>query len=370
VFRSVVPVSEHEVPAQLSLPQRPSDVTAGWLSAVLHTTVNSVHVDAIGTGQTGATYRVTPTYASAVDLPSVFVVKLPSQDATVRERVALGYRAEHVFYRDVARTVSVPLPEVYHCSIDRDGADFVLLMADLAPANQGDQLAGCTLEQAQLCLEALAGLHGPRWCDPAWLDFSGATMPHRLDAEYTRGMGQLARAAADIAISRLSDRLTSDDQDTLLETVSLIEGWLQLEPDRFALLHGDYRLDNMLFDSAAATVTIVDWQTLAIGLPARDLSYFLGTSLQPEQRAHEEHRLVAYYHLKLLTHGVRDYPDHECWRDYRLGMLQIPLLTTLGFAFSAGTDRGDEMVATMLHRGCRAIRELDTVALVRDLTAT
>jgi hypothetical protein len=76
------------------------------------------------------------------------------------------------------------------------------------------------------------------------------------------------------------------------------------------------------------------------------------------------------YHDALGAHGVRDYPDTECWRDYRLGMLQVPLLTTLGFASSAVTDRGTEMFFTMLHRGCRAIRELDTLTLVGDLTVS
>ncbi|HXO52545.1 MAG TPA: phosphotransferase, partial [Mycobacterium sp.] len=140
--------------------------------------------------------------------------------------------------------------------------------------------------------------------------------------------------------------------------------------DRFSLLHGDYRIDNMLFDPAGATITVVDWQTLTVGLPARDLAYFFGTSLQPQLRKTHERRLVSQYHDALRAHGVRDYPDTECWRDYRLGMLQVPLLTTLGFASSAVTDRGTEMFLTMLRRGCRAIRELDTLTLVRDLTVS
>lgn len=63
-----------------------------------------------------------------------------------------------------------------------------MLLADLAPAVQGDQLAGCTLEEARLAAGALAGLHGPRWCDPEWLTFTGATMP-KPDADFARGLG-------------------------------------------------------------------------------------------------------------------------------------------------------------------------------------
>ena len=89
--------------AQHTIPGSPDDVTAEWLSAVLSTPGTPVDVAAaavgpIGTGQTGATYRVTATYRSGGDgLPATFVVKLPSQEPEVRARAAFGYKAEHAF---------------------------------------------------------------------------------------------------------------------------------------------------------------------------------------------------------------------------------------------------------------------------------
>ncbi|MDT5249295.1 MAG: hypothetical protein QOJ28_1929, partial [Mycobacterium sp.] len=56
-----------------------------------------------------------------------------------------------------------------------------------------------------------------------------------------------------------------------------------------------------------------------------------------------------------------------CWRDYRLGMLQAPLITTLGCAFAASTERGNEMMAVMLSRGCQAIRELGVLELIDEI---
>ena len=38
-------------------------------------------------------------------------------------------------------------------------------------------------------------------------------------------------------------------------------------------MHGDYRLDNTLFDPDRTRITVVDWQTVGIGLPGRDLAY-------------------------------------------------------------------------------------------------
>ena len=130
-------------------------------------------------------------------------------------------------------------------------------------------------------------------------------------------------------------------------------------------MHGDYRLDNLLFTpGASSAITVVDWQTLGAGLPARDLAYFTATSLLPEQRAQLDHQLVAAYHDALLGYGVTDYDLETCWRDYRLGMLQAPLITTLGCAFASNTERGDEMMRVMLERGCQAIRDLDSLELI------
>ena len=44
------------------------------------------------------------------------------------------------------------------------------------------------------------------------------------------------------------------------------------------LVHGDYRLDNMLFGTAGAdrALTVVDWQTVSWGPALTDLAYFLG----------------------------------------------------------------------------------------------
>ena len=353
------------------IPNAPDQVTAGWLSAVLSAegsvvSVGDVEVSPIGTGQTGATYRVSVHYAAGGQgLPESFVVKLPAQDEAVRDRVALSYRSEHAFYTEVAATVAIPLPRCYHCAIAEDGREFVLLLADMAPATQGDQIRGCSVAETRLAATALAGLHGPRWCDPAWLDFEGTVMP-KPDEAGARGLGDITKLAAQITIDKLGRRMSAADRDTVLESAELIAAWLLHSPDRFSLLHGDYRIDNLLFDPDCTRVTAVDWQTLAVGLPARDLSYFIATSLQPPERGAHERELVDDYHRALSGYGATGYDTETCWQDYRLGMLQVPLISTLGFAFSTETERGGDMMLAMLERGSEAIRELETLELIRS----
>ena len=118
--------------------------------------------------------------------------------------------------------------------------------------------------------------------------------------------------------------------------MALVTPWLMAEPDRFALMHGDYRLDNLLFDPDRTHVTVVDWQTLGIGLPASDLAYFTATSLLPRSVARLDERTSSPRTTRaLLGYGITGYDRDTCWHDYRLGMLQAPLLTALGFAFAS-----------------------------------
>jgi hypothetical protein len=352
----------------MAIPRCPSDVTREWLSAALSgatpVEVSGVDVAAIGTGQTGATFRVSARYVTNPDgLPDTFVIKLPAQDDAVRERVTLGYRSECAFYASVADRVRVPTPQCFYCEISEDALDYGLLLADQAPAAQGDQIAGCGEQEARLVVIALAGLHGPSWCDPVWLDFPGIAFT-RPDAPSAKGLGDVARMSADITLDKLGDRMSAADQETFTAAMGLVTPWLLAERGRFALLHGDYRLDNMLFYPNATGVTVVDWQTLGVGLPARDLAYFTATSLKPELRSAIEKDLVEDYRQELLSYGVAGYDRETCWRDYRLGVPQALLISALGFAFATSTDRGDDMVLTMLARGCEAIRDLGTLDLV------
>lgn len=355
------------------IPGRPTDVTPDWLSAALSTGGQAVRVGGldivpVGTGQTGATYRITATYeANLTGVPETFVIKLPVQDDAVKSGVTLGYLSEVALYARVADKMAVPTPRCFYSGIANEGADFALLLEDMSPAVQGDQIAGSTAEQARVAVTALAGLHGPSWCDPTWLDLAEIAMPKPGDEPAIQGFGDIARMAVDMTLEKLHPHIDAADRETATAAMSVVTPWLMAERDRYSLMHGDYRLDNLLFDPQTNRVTVVDWQTMGIGLPTRDLSNFTATSLQPELRAAIEEQLVDDYHRTLLGYGVTGYDRETCWRDYRLGMLQAPLITTLGCAFASSTERGNAMMVAMLQRGCQAIRELETLELIEKL---
>ncbi|MBM7458118.1 phosphotransferase [Rhodococcus coprophilus] len=333
------------------------DLTPTRLGEVLGGTVRSVRTEEIGTGQIGRCLRLELT---GDEIPASIVAKLPAADAATRAMLAGAYRGEVRFYTDIADTVSVRVPVCYYAALG-DHGDFTLLLEDLAPAQQGDQVAGCTPAQAHDAVRNLAGLHGPRWCDPALL---GLSWVGRTDEAEARMLGELYGPAVETFLDGLGDLVVDGDRDTLRACVEVTERWISARPERFALVHGDYRLDNLLFPSDPDTgVTAVDWQTLTVGLPARDLAYFVGTSLAPTVRREHECDLVATYHRALLGHGVEKYSLTDCWDDYRFSMLQGPLVAVFGCAYGTRTERGDRMFATMVARACAAIRDLDSLTL-------
>ncbi|GAB2874099.1 phosphotransferase family protein [Nocardioides pacificus] len=342
----------------------PSQLTASWLTGALRAgghagaRVDHVTVERVGSGQMASCYAVR---LVGDGVPARLLAKLPNPDPAARPMAAGAYRKEVQFYAEIAPTVEVRTAQCHYGAMDEESSSFTLLLEDLSPAVQGDQVAGCTPEQARAAAVNLAGLHGPRWCDPSLLDIDGYQLSEPEDAELLAG---LAPDALHRFLDALGDRLDENDRQTLADTMDVIAAWSLGRTERFGLVHGDYRLDNMLYSPTSGEVTAVDWQTLSLGLPARDLAFFVGTGLSIDDRRRHEHDLVAAYHAALTSYGVEGHSLDECWDDYRFSMLQGPLISVFGCAYGTRTARGDDMFVTMVQRSCAAVRDLGTLDLV------
>ena len=136
-------------------------------------------------------------------------------------------------------------------------------------------------------------------------------------------------------------------------------------------MHGDYRLDNMLFGAPGAErpSTVVDWQTVTWGPAMTDLAYFLGCALPSRTAAHHYDELLRAYHQALgpdppLTlDDVRDGVRRQSFFGVMMAIVSSMLVER--------TDRGDEMFMTMLrpalqprarHRRARRLPEAERAA--------
>ena len=356
-------------PAGTAFVDDPAEITPEWLSGALRSngheaTVTAVTYERIGTGQIGASYRLHLKFAEPpLTVPPTLVVKLAAGSDAARERVRDGYLKEVRFYLDLAPLVAVNTPTCWYAAISDDKKSFTLLLADLAPAIPGRQADGCTRDQAADAVANLAGLHAPLWGSPILAEHS--SWLGRLDASAGEFLGELMVGATEQFIDAYADALSSEDAATLRAAAALIGRWSSAEIDIVSITHGDYRLDNLMFPIDGPGVSAVDWQTASTGPPLRDLAYFLGTSLTPDLRREHEEELVALYLSALQKHGV-DHPAERALRDYRLGMLQGPLITVLGriFATAEPSAAADEMFLAMATRSCAAIRDLKSLELL------
>jgi Ecdysteroid kinase-like family len=335
-------------------------LSAEWLSEALSVDVKVHACERIGTGQTAATYRLEVVGAG---LPDTLVAKVATGSDDARKKVRGGVRAEVGFYSDLLSTVDVSAPTCWYSAVSADALCFTLLLEDLAPRVPGVQVDGCSVSRAQAAIRNLAGLHAPRWNDETLFEHR---FLRRSNAEGAAFLGATAVSATEVFVQRYGEVMAEVDVDTLQEAAARVESWLITRPVPFSLIHGDYRLDNLMFAVDTDAVVAVDWQTINVGLPGRDLAYFLGTSLNSDARRSHERDLVGAYHQELLTRGVRGYRLEQCFDDYRLGQLQGPMITTIGAAFATSerSVEADEMFLAMARRSCSAVRDLDSLALV------
>lgn len=352
----------------MEIAETPEDLTPAWLGEALGATITAVATTPVGTGQMCDSLRLSLTYADAdIELPATVVAKLPAADPTSRATaLALrSYENEVRFYQQLAPDLPIRTPRVFHADIDVATAAFVLLLEDLAPATQGDQLTGTTPELAEVAVDELVGLHAPRWGDPALADDPDLEWLHRdpeLNAAFLLGLlpgmwdGFRDRYAADLSpdVHRAGDALFGN-----------LAGYVLAERHASTIVHGDYRLDNLLFSPDGSGVAVVDWQTCTVGPALSDVAYFVGAGLTSDDRRAHEDRLARRYHDGLLAAGITGYDWDRCWTDYRRGTWAGMVMTVAASMLVERTDRGDRMFLTMAERHARHALDLDADELLK-----
>jgi Ecdysteroid kinase-like family len=342
--------------------KRPGDLTASWLTAAIGAgVVADFAVERIGTGQMSECYRVRLTYTDAdSDGPESVVLKVAATDPVSRQTgFALGlYEREVRFYGDIAPRLDGPIAPCYHAAVDTVTGVFDLLLGDAGPAVVGDEIAGATTEQARLGVVELGRMHGPLLGDTSLADAPW------LNREAPLNQAMIAPLYAGF-IERYGDQIAPEHRVVCERLVSAFDGYLAAESEQGriqGLVHGDYRLDNMLFGTAGAdrALTVVDWQTVSWGPALTDLAYFLGCALSTQDRRAEYDGLLRAYHEALgpaapitladVSEGVR--------RQSFFGVMMAIVSSML----VERTERGDQMFMTMLQRHCDHVLDTDALA--------
>jgi hypothetical protein len=344
----------------------PDKLTTDWLSDVLEHDVSDVRLEPVGTGQMCDSVRLRLTYRPTSVGPATVIAKLPAADETSRATAVnlRSYEIEVRFYQQLAPELLIRTPHILYSDIDTATASFVLLMEDLAPARPGDQLAGCSVAEATIAIDELVKLHAPRWGDPKLVGYDWLHRDPEANRMFLLGMLPVFWNGFR---DRYADRLGDDVHEAGNALFAHLERYLSVSDDgSWTVVHGDYRLDNLLFGGATGGVPIavVDWQTCVHGPGLNDVAYFLGAGLMLRDRRAHERDLVRRYHEGLVAAGVGDYDFDRCWNDHRRGTWWGLIMAVGASMLVERTDRGDEMFMAMAHRHARHALDLDAPALL------
>lgn len=341
----------------------PAFLTSSWLSNVLGKDVRNFSATRIGDGLVGMNLRLL--LDAEPDCPSALVIKLPSPDPTSRATgIALrNYEREVRFYAEVASTVDVRAAACYSSDWDPDTGDFHLLLEDLAPAAQGNQISGCSVEQARTAVLELARLHGPRWDDPSLADLDW--LQRRTTEEDTAALVGLWQMFVPGFLGTFARSLDAEQVALVERFGDRLGDWVDGHEGPLTVTHGDYRLDNLMFATAdgGSPVAVVDWQTPGHGTALSDVSYFLGAGLLPDERRRVERSMLDGYAEALSGYGVA-VDESWLWRQYCRDSFAGVIMSVIASQVVGVSERSEAMFVAMATRHTRHALDLDAMSLV------
>ena len=346
--------------------ERPADLTAAWLTAAIGAgDIADFTLERIGTGQMSECYRVQLRYADSApstDRPDSVVLKVAATDPMSRQTgMTLGlYEREVRFYRDIAPRLHGPVASCYHSAFDAASGIFDVLLGDANPAVVGDEIRGATPAQAQIAVTELARLQGPLLGDATLADASWLNR----DAPINQALIAALHAGF---VDRYGDQIAAQHRMVCDRLVGGFDGYLADEAaadNLHGLVHGDYRLDNMLFgqDGATRPLIVVDWQTVTWAPAMTDLAYFLGCALSVADRREHYDALLSDYHRALGPDAPITLADvREGVRRQSFFGVMMAIVSSM---LVERTERGDAMFMTMLQRHCEHVLDTDALAIL------
>jgi aminoglycoside phosphotransferase (APT) family kinase protein len=231
---------------------------AKWLAGNVAGYEGPLEVERFLGGQSNPTYKLTAVSGTYVLRRKPFGDLLPSAHAVDREFRILSALAGS----------SVPVARTFGLCTDENvvGAAFYVMEHVQGRVYWDPRLPGLSRSQREDVFDSMnrtiAALHN---LDPVALGLGG----------FGRPGGFLARQ-----ISRWTKQYRSSEMEEIPAMEHLID-WLPRhipEEDEVRIVHGDYRLDNLIVDESEFRVAaVLDWELATLGSPLADFAYHLST---------------------------------------------------------------------------------------------
>lgn len=338
-----------------------AELTAAIASGVPRARVDRITVDRDPPGTTDRA-RLVLTWndaGRAAGLPAtVFAKGTPSQMSTRILNSAFGLCESEVrFYTELHSAVADVTLTPYLARL-RTGGRFAIALqtiaADDATFFQTGDVVPCA--HAEAVMDALATLHAAYWCSPrfatdlAWLTVysrrPGWPIGRRVMPYYNKTWLQ-RRDDVPAAVKRLTS--------CYLKNQAALDGVWEALPPTFC--HGDTHAGNT-FRRADGSAGLFDWQQPHRMHGMRDVSYFIGWSLDTDSRHAVERDLIARYLDGLRRGGVAETPSlTEAFELHRLLMVDA---WNSAWAPLAIYNEDEDLCDRLLRRFTETLLDLDT----------
>jgi len=365
-----------------TFPTQPEQLTADWFTIALRDagvlapdrSVTSFDVSSVGEGigLVGMVVRAALVYDGPPGTggPDSVVIKFshPSKD---NRAIGVGlrmYEREVRFFNEIAPGVDVPMPACYFAAIVSETGENIIVLEDMHRYRAGDQLAGATVEEAKMAIDAFVPLHAKFWgvsdADPGPLQ---GLM--RIDTTFIEPFMPAVDMTWERSLEQFSYCMTDDVRAAVPQYVAAMrEIHREMGRRTMTAVHGDVKVDNLMFgdgDPGLHPVILLDWQAIMISNPMHDAAYVLCQSLNVEDRRAHEDELIRYYYDLLTQSGVTNYSLEQCYEDHDIAALYfLAYAIIVGGLWDGTSERGKRLAEVLLTRAANTITDRGLLRLI------
>jgi hypothetical protein len=354
-----------------ALPGCLDDVSAEWVADALSDTISgisSVTVENMGDGlgQVSELGKLT-IVTDAGDTKTIIVKTRTNVPDMHQIGMTYGmYEREVNFYSTLASEIPLRTPEIHYAAWDPESERVAILMEFMDGWYSPDQIAGATRGEVEKAIRGLAPLTATYWNSPLrnrvnWLGDAQSDYYRNLSADYLDSREGF--------LERFAHRLPSDIE-SVLDGIGTSNDAILYEQTQgtLALVHWDYRVENLFFKKGEPDVAVIDWQLMMWMKPAWDFAYLCFTNLTLENRRAWFDDLAALYLEEIARLGVSDYSLDELMADIRLCLLGISAVPVVGGASVDKTNaRSMELLGTISERTFAGIEDMECLERISCL---
>ncbi len=247
-----------------------AEAVGNWFSTHLDNVTAPLSFELLAGGHSNLTYRVTDTAGN------VFVLRRPPTGKLLA--TAHDMAREHTIISGVARAGGVPVPAALGLCEDVEVND--------APFYVMAYVEGAVLDEAEKVLESFP--HNDQRLAIGNHVVDVLANLHAIDPDAV-GLGGLGKKEDYIPRQLRRWRRQWEDSKTrelpaMDEVADALEARVPTQHGA-SIVHGDYRLGNMLTSSDARVAAVLDWELCTLGDPLADLGYVLNNWAQPGEDA-------------------------------------------------------------------------------------